>query len=52
MNCQANTIVLIFDPAITGLGTNDPLDCNLLKIGHFSKAKCSELKKKGAVGDL
>ena len=38
--------------AVTGLGTNDPMDCNLLRLGHFSRAKCRELQKKGAVGDL
>jgi DNA-binding transcriptional regulator LsrR (DeoR family) len=40
------------DLAITSLGTNDPIDCNLLKLGHFTRAKCRELRKRGAVGDL
>ena len=40
------------DLAITSLGTNDPINCNLLKLGHFTRAKCRELRKRGAVGDL
>jgi len=40
------------DIAITGLGINDVLDSNLLKVGYFTESDLLDLRKKGAIGDL
>lgn len=40
------------DIVVTGIGTNNPVECTLAKVGYLSDAQAGNLQKAGAVGTL